>query len=232
MKKKNIVAVLAAGSGRRAGTDIPKQYVLIKGDMILSYTVAAFCKNESIDEVIIVANSVWHDKIREMISKNHFDKVTHIIEGGAERYDSSIAALNICGDCNILIHDAARPLVSQRIISDVIVALGEYRAVDVGIQATDTIVETDESHRFVERVPERARLFHVQTPQGFDASFLRQLYKRVLSDPNFKTTDDCGVVSHYEPTEPIKIVAGDMRNIKITWAEDIETAKRLLENIV
>lgn len=231
--RKNIGIILAGGSGRRIGGDIPKQFLTIAGRTILEYTLATFQKHSCIDEIAVVVNPIYQDKVRELIRTNHFTKVRHLLANGAERYHSTLSALNAYQqeDCNLLIHDAVRPLVSGRIIQEVADNLTNFQVVNVAIPATDTIIEVDETKTFIERIPNRSRLYQVQTPQGFYRPVLQRAYDLALLDPDFQTTDDCGVVKKYLPEERIKIVAGEISNIKITWPEDLAYAESFLNSI-
>lgn len=120
---------------------------------------------------------------------------------------------------NILLHDAARPFVSQRIISDVCEALTQHKAVTVAIPATDTMYTIDGD--FVRDIPARSTLMCAQTPQAFRLDVIARAYALAQQDPNWQSTDDCGVVRRYLPDTPIYIVPGDSANRKITYREDI-----------
>jgi 2-C-methyl-D-erythritol 4-phosphate cytidylyltransferase len=112
-------------------------------------------------------------------------------------------------------------LVSEAIISRCVEALAEYDAVGVAVPSTDTIVRVDENECLVETLP-RVALRNMQTPQGFRQRILRQAFDFGLQDPCFAPTDDCGVVRKYLPNVPIRIVKGEVTNIKITYPEDLE----------
>ncbi|MBQ0020383.1 MAG: 2-C-methyl-D-erythritol 4-phosphate cytidylyltransferase [Bacteroidales bacterium] len=215
-----VAVLLAGGSGSRMGSDRPKQFLKVKGKTILEWTIEAFHRNPLVDEIAIVSRA---DSMEEVAAlARPYPKVRRILQGGKERYDSSLAAIHAYEDdeCRILLHDAVRPLVSQRIITDCIHALDRFQAVDVAVPSTDTIVEVDENG-VICRIPQRASLRNVQTPQGFLRGTIRRAYEVALSDPNFQTTDDCGVVFRYLPEIPIGVVEGDMRNIKITYPQDL-----------
>ncbi len=228
---KNVSVILAGGSGKRIGSDIPKQFLQVAGKTILEHTVEKFDTHPQIDEITIVVPEKEIAHTQEFLSNKGFQKKLNIIAGGKERYDSTLSALRLHQneECNLLIHDAARPLVTHRIITNVIEALQNCSAINVAIPATDTIIETDPTQTEIERIPSREFLFMVQTPQGFHNKTLAKAYDKALKDPNFKTTDDCGVVKKYLPDEKIKIVRGDTRNIKITYAEDIALFEFLLK---
>lgn len=228
---RNIAVILAGGSGRRVGGDIPKQFMKIAGRTILEYSIEKFEQNQHVDEITIVGNHLYLEEIHSLLRPCSFRKVRHILPGGKERYHSVLAALEIYkgSDCHLLIHDSVRPLVSTRIIDDVINALADYNAVNVGIPATDTIIETDPTHTFINAIPDRSRLYQVQTPQGFRLETLEKAYSLALNDPEFTTTDDCGVVRKYMPDETIKIVKGDNTNLKFTYPEDFFLLEYLLK---
>lgn len=231
----NVAVLLAGGSGRRMGGPEPKQFIKIHDRSILEHSIRAFHQHPQVDEIVIVAHADYIDRIQEIAAP--YPKVKHIVPGGKERYDSSLAAIAIYQskengkwknkELNLLIHDAVRPLVSQRIITDCITALQTYKAVDVAIPCTDTIVEVNAEGHICHITP-RAMLRNVQTPQCFRLETIAEAYKRGLSDPNFITTDDCGVVHRYLPDEPIFVVSGETTNIKVTYPEDLILAEKIL----
>ncbi len=226
----NIAVLLAGGSGRRMGGPEPKQFIQVAGCTILEHSIRAFSSHSGIDEIVIVSHADFIDRVTEIAKP--YPKVKHIVPGGKERYDSTLnalAAIKDSGNTNVsvLIHDAVRCLVSQRIISDCLNALKEYAAVDVAIPCTDTICEVDSKGQIV-RIPQRNMLRNVQTPQCFHFETIEQAYAIGLKDPNFVTTDDCGVVHRYLPDTPIYVVDGDSTNIKITYPEDLILAEKIL----
>lgn len=226
----NIAVVLAGGSGKRLGSALPKQFLEVAGKTILDYSISAFEQNDNIDEIAIVSKEDFIEDVKALVEKGGYKKVKKILAGGKERYDSSLAAINAYtnDDDNLLLHDAVRPLVSQRIINDCIEALQKYNAIDIGIDATDTIVRVNENGIICD-MPPRASLRNVQTPQGFKRGTIRKAYEIALKDPNFVTTDDCGVVFRYLPDEPIYIVKGETTNFKVTYPEDIALMEKLVK---
>ena len=229
--RMNIAVLLAGGSGRRMGGPEPKQFIQIAGRTILEHSIRAFHQHDGIDQIVIVAHADYIDRIKGIASP--YPKVRHIVPGGKERYDSTLAALNIyrtaenASDIHLLIHDAVRPLVSQRIISDCIEALRHNNAVDVAIPCTDTIVEVNEQGHICHITP-RAMLRNVQTPQCFSLQVIARAYELGLQDSDFVTTDDCGVVHRYMPEEPIYVVEGESTNIKVTFPADLILAEKKL----
>ncbi len=230
MKRKNVAVVLAGGSGRRIGGDLPKQFLQVGGRRIIEYSIEAFEKNAGIDEIAVVVNKDFVSPMEGIAAANSWSKLKHILNGGNERSDSSMSAIRAYEgiDCNLIFHDAVRPMVSQRIISDVVSALDTYNSVAVAVPATDTIVKVDESGRMISEILQRQLLRCQQTPQAFRYETIAQAYKFALADPNFVATDDCCVVSRYLPNEKIFIVDGEDSNIKVTYPKDLS----LLENLI
>lgn len=229
---KNIGVILAGGSGRRVGSDIPKQFLCVAGRTILEHTLERFDSHPQIDEIVVIVAEKEMDRTRALILESNFSKVTHIVKGGQERYHSSLAALNLFPEeeLNILIHDAVRPMVSEQMITDCIRALAEYPACTTAVPSTDTILISDFTHTIIKDIPVRNFLYNVQTPQGFRKSILQKAYQDVLKDKGFHPTDDCGIIKKYMPEVKIKIIAGHSTNLKITYAEDLITAEKLLSN--
>ncbi len=226
---KTIVAILAGGSGKRLGTDIPKQFLKVNDKMIIEYTIEAFQNHEDIDEIVIVCHEDYTDFMRLAVEERAYSKVKKVLKGGEQRFHSSVAAIRAYKNDDvdkILFHDAVRPLVSADIISDCIAKLDEYNAVGVGVETTDTIW----SVRFgnIVSIPDRRTIYRAQTPQGFNFNTINRAYTTALMDEKMPTTDDCGVVMHYLFEEKIATVQGDDINFKITRKEDLQ----LFENII
>ena len=225
----NIAVVLAGGVGARVGGNMPKQLLpLADGKTILEHSVDAFEQAECIDEVCIVMHPDYICEANKMLQVNAWQKVKHIIVGGKERWESSVNAIRLYqeklserkfADSNILLHDAARPFVSQRIICDVCSALVEHDAVVVAIPSTDTVYEMQDG--CVARIPNRSTIMRAQTPQAFRLPLITKAYDIALNSENMQVTDDCGVLFNHIPTQPIHIVLGEEQNKKITFKEDI-----------
>jgi 2-C-methyl-D-erythritol 4-phosphate cytidylyltransferase len=183
----------------------------------------------------VVSHPSFVQTVEEMALSNAWKKTGRILPGGAARHESSLAAIKAYASqpgCNLIFHDAARPLVSQRVISDVAEALRQYNAVAVAVPTADTIIQTDGSGRFIQHIPDRNLLQRAQTPQGFKFETIASAYRIALQDPAFAATDDCGIVVKYLPREKVFIVQGDASNMKLTYEEDthlLETLFRLQE---
>lgn len=224
--------VLAGGAGRRFGGDIPKQFLEVNGKTIIEYSVDAFEKNPLIDEICIVAGKDYLGLMEEIARRRQWRKVRKILPGGKERSDSSFAAVNSYRneDMNLLIHDGARPAVSQRIINDAAGALSSFKAVCTAVPSTDTIAVSD-GRGLISQIPKREIMYQVQTPQGFFSKTIAKAYDLAFEDPAFKATDDCGVVKKYLPGVEIKIIEGSRDNIKITRPLDLKIFEQTLHFI-
>ncbi|SHL11100.1 bifunctional cytidylyltransferase/SDR family oxidoreductase [Flavobacterium chilense] len=226
----NIAVILAGGIGIRLEKTLPKQFFKVAGKMVIEHAVDAFEKNQFIDEIVIVINNHYLFMVEDMIIKNEWKKVKRTLIGGKERYQSSLIAINAyheLKDANLIFHDAARPLISQRIINDVVKALKHYKAVDVAINSADTIIEVEND--IITDIPERIKMRRGQTPQGFRQDIIAKAYELALKDENFKATDDCGVVKKYLPGEDIYVVNGEEVNMKLTYPEDTYLLDKLFQ---
>lgn len=230
----NIAVLLAGGHGSRMGSDIPKQFLGLKGRTIIERAIDAFETNASIDEIAVVMHPDYIEKMNDLSKANNWSKLKKILAGGAERYMSTLSALEAYmdypEDTHLIFHDAARPLVSQRIIDAVVEALKNYPAVGVAVPTTDTIWQIDPINNVVLTVPERTHLRRAQTPQAFRLDVIRDAYQRGLQDAQFRCTDDCGVVIRYMRENKVYFVEGESINMKVTMPEDIAIAEYLLEN--
>lgn len=222
--------VLAGGVGARMGLDLPKQLIKLRGRTLLEHSIARFDAHPEVERVIVMMVPSHLDEARAIAAA--YAKVSDVLPGADTRSGTSRAALAAVpdDDAAVLLHDAVRPLVDDRIISDCFAALRRFDAVDVAIPSADTVVvvtETDGAE-VIDHIPDRAVLRRGQTPQGFRAGLLREAYARAFADPDFTATDDCGVVVRYAPDTSVAVVAGSERNIKVTEPTDVLLAERLL----
>jgi len=229
---RTVAVVLAGGTGQRFGGDRPKQLRVLAGRTLLEHSVAAFEQAPDVDAIMVVMPAGLAGQAGQRFAADHgYRKVTAVIEGGATRTDSTRCAIAALGEaeCNVLFHDAARPLVDQRIIADCVSALAADQAIGVAVPSSDTIVEVSDG--VVTGMPRRDALARCQTPQGFRLSVIRRAYQLADADPGFgqrPATDDCGIVHRYLPDIPVRLVPGSEHNIKITYPDDLEVAKALL----
>ena len=228
---RNVAVVLAGGTGTRVGLSIPKQLIKIAGKPIIEHTIAAMQQSPLVDEIIVMMAPGYLDEIRAIVRGGHYDKVVQILEGAGTRNDTTAAALAALGDqeCNVLLHDAVRPLVSQTIIAANVEALETHQAVDTAIPSADTVIQVASDRDVIADVLPRHLLRRGQTPQSFRLSTIRLAYANAAEDPNFTATDDCTVVLRYLPEVPIAVVAGHERNMKVTEPIDVYIADKLFQ---
>ncbi|MFC0864966.1 SDR family NAD(P)-dependent oxidoreductase [Sphaerimonospora cavernae] len=233
---RRVGVVLAGGVGQRIGLNTPKQLLKIAGKTILEHTIDVFDGHPEIDEVVVLMAPGFVGEAEELVRRNGYRKVTKVVEGGASRTESTWLALRAIGDaeCDVLLHDAVRPLVEPRIISECVAALERYEAVEVAIPSADTIVVAAPGPRgeIIRDIPDRSLLRRGQTPQCFRLSVIRAAYERAFADPAFAerpATDDCGVVLRYLPDVPIYIVPGSEHNMKVTHPVDVFIADKLFQ---
>ena len=225
-KLKNYGIILASGVGSRYSSDIPKQFIKIAGKTVLEHTVEIFEKSAFIDEIILVITPDYRHIAENILLKNNYKKISKLLNGGATRKDSSSIAISSIDDeeANVLIHDCARPFVTENILGECVKALEKYSAVDVAIPSADTIIKVKDS--IIDSIPNRAELQRGQTPQCFKLSLIKKAHELSKGDNNF--TDDCGLIVKYNLAD-VYVVKGSGENIKITYPEDIFMADRLFQ---
>ena len=225
-----VAVVLGGGVGERLAASVPKQLLTLGGTTLIERCVAAFEAAPGVDEILVVMARGYTGKVEALLAEGGYRKVTGVIEGGQTRPDSTRVALAAIaaggGDCGVLLHDAARPLVDQRIIADCVAALAEHDAAGVAVPASDTMVVTADG--VMRSMPRRETLHRCQTPQCFRLPVITRAHELAAADPGYSPTDDCGVVMRYLPDVPVHIVPGSERNIKITYPHDLAVAEALL----
>lgn len=228
----NIAVILAGGTGIRLGDNTPKQFFKVAGKTVIEHTIDVFEKNSNIDEIAVVIHESFVSTIENMVLNNSWKKVKKILKGGKERYESSLAAINAYSNnpnYNLIFHDAVRPLINDRVINDVIFALTKYNAVDVAVPATDTIIQVNETGELITTIPNRKFLRRGQTPQAFKLHIIQEAYQKALNDPDFISSDDCGTIVKYLPTENVFVVSGEESNMKLTYKEDTYLLDKLFQ---
>ena len=221
--------VLAAGQGKRMGTKVHKQYLLLGDRPVLYYSLKAFEDSPLIDEVFLITGAGEEEYCREnIVNPYHFTKVSRIMHGGAERYHSVWNGLQELEEHGyVFIHDGARPFVDRGIIERAYEEVQEHKACGVGMPVKDTIKMADE-HGNVETTPDRSKLWMVQTPQVFENHLVRGAYSMLMRESYINVTDDAMVVEQML-RYPIRLVYGSYENIKITTPEDLEMAEVFLK---
>ena len=227
--------VLSGGSGSRMKSDMPKQYLELNGKPVLYYALKAF-QDSCVDEIVIVVGSNYLDFCqKEIVEKYALDKVVSIVEGGKERYHSVYEGLKAVNDkCEyVLIHDGARPLLTNEIIEKSIESVKKDKACVVGVPVKDTIKVIDELG-YADATLDRATLWQVQTPQTFDYVLIDEAYKKVFDDmaqgKDVPTITDDAMIIEYASDKKVRMIHGDYRNIKVTTPEDMGVAELFLKN--
>ncbi len=228
---RTVAVVLAGGTGERFGTSVPKQLLPLRGRPLIEHSVAAFDAAPGVDSVLVVMAAGHAGQVHEVLAAGGYRKLAGVIPGGASRAESTRCAIEALGDgeCDVLFHDAARPLVDQEIIAGCVAALAAHRAVGVAVPSSDTIAVVSDG--VMTATPRRDSLVRLQTPQGFRLSVIRRAHELAAADPGFgdlPVTDDCGIVLRYLPGVRVHIVPGSERNLKITFPRDLAIAEALL----
>lgn len=229
----NIALILAAGSGSRMGNaDKPKQFLPIYGKPLMIHTIEAFEAHDEVDALVIVTNEVFIDQVKVWCKQYDLSKVKAVVAGGDSRqlsvYNGLQAVREIAknDDDIILIHDAARPLISQKIISDNIKACQEFGAVDTVIKASDTIISSADA-QVINNIPNRSELYQGQTPQTFKLSLILEAHEKAKSGLIPNVTDDAKLVLSLG--KDVHLVEGSKQNFKITTFDDLMMLKALLK---
>lgn len=231
-----IAAIIpAAGVGKRMNANVNKVWLNLKGKSIIEHTLQVFLDSGLFDPIVVVVNEDEINEFKEFLSDKMPGAKVSITKGGKERQNSVFNGLHYLSSLNdgewnnnsanlVLIHDAARALVSIRLIKDVVESGKKYQAVSLGIPVKDTIKEVD-ADGFVTNTPERTRLWAIQTPQIFNYQLLYQCHQKVSGiERNF--SDDCGIIEYCG--FPVKIIPGSYENLKITTPEDLIVAEAIM----
>lgn len=231
----NIAVVLAGGTGQRVGREVPKQFIEINGIPMIIRTINAFENHEEVDMILVVCLEEWKSELYRLLDKHNVTKVKQIVSQGKTRRESSFNAIlalkDICKDDDIvLIHDAARPNLSHRIIAENIRVAKESGACETVVPVQDTIVFSMDGMHAHEK-PSRDKLYIVQTPQSFKYSIIRDAHQNYIDSENKgqpvpNITDDAGLLLF--ANIPVNLVEGHKFNIKVTSPEDIV----LMETII
>lgn len=227
--------VLAGGVGRRMGNaEKPKQFMTIGGKPIIVHTVERFAVCSELEKVIVLTPEKWIDHTRNILAK-HIPDMSRVvvIEGGDTRNETLMNSIryiesegNLDDDTIIITHDAVRPFVTYRIISENIKGAQEYGACDTVFPATDTIVRSDDGV-VISEIPDRSKLYQGQTPQSFKAKKLREIYEGLSEDEKAILTDAAKIL--VLKGEKVHLVMGESFNIKITYPYDIKVAETILK---
>lgn len=222
--------ILAAGKGSRMDSRVHKQFLQLGGYPLIYYPLIVF-EHSRVDDIILVTGADEMEYCQtQIVDKYQFRKVKKIISGGKERYLSVYRGLQAIDDTDIvLIHDGARPFVSEDIIDRTICAAVQYGTGVAAVPAKDTVKIADHQ-QFVIETPDRSTVWMMQTPQTFRYALIRKAYDHVIGRHIQDVTDDAMVVE-CGLDQPVKLVEGSYRNIKITTPEDMEIASVFAKNI-
>lgn len=222
--------VLAGGQGRRMHSEVQKQYMMLAGSPLITYALEAF-EHSSVDAVVLVTGAGEESYARtKLVEAYGFSKVKAVVAGGRERYHSVYEGLKALEGCDyVLIHDGARPLVTDEIISRAIEGAKQYDACVVGMPVKDTIKVADDSS-YAASTPDRAYLWQIQTPQAFAYPLVKGAYDRIMVNERLQTgiTDDAMVVES-QTEHRVKLIEGGYENLKVTTPEDLIIAEALLK---
>lgn len=223
--------VLAAGKGTRMKAKENKVYLKAAGKPVLYYSLAAFDKSPLIDEIIVVVGS--GEELRcydDVIDKYRIKKVSQVISGGKERYDSVYEGLCAIGsDCGfVFIHDGARPCVDVEMISRAYAEATAYDACIVGMPVKDTIRRVPNGSSRCSNVLDRSEIWQVQTPQVFSYRLVMDAYERYVTHGYHGATDDASIVEQMT-RHAIHMAEGSYDNIKVTTHGDLIVAENILK---
>lgn len=220
--------ILAAGKGSRMRSTVQKQYMMLDGRPVVYYALKCFQDSE-VDDIILVTGK---DEItyceQEIVKAYGFDKVSQIIPGGAERYESVYNALSAIEDtAYVMVHDGARPFVNREMIHDSICHVKEHGACTVAVPVKDTIKEVA-PNGFGVRTLDRQTLWNVQTPQTFSYDLIKTAYLKMMENGVIDVTDDTMIVERYMG-HSVRVIHGSYHNLKLTTPEDMEIAEFLVK---
>ena len=227
--------VLAAGKGKRMNSDTAKQYLELCGKPVLYYSLRAF-QDSFVDDIVVVASPDDMDRLRQdIVEKYGFTKVTHMVEGGAERYDSVLCGLRAIDDCDyVFIHDGARPFIDGEILERAYDMVKRTGTAIVSMPVKDTIKTVDDKGITID-TPDRAHVWQMQTPQVFAFGPIKQAYEKMnlmkdeVAAEGTAITDDAMVMERFGEL-PVYVSEGSYRNIKITTPEDMLIAEAFLRD--
>ena len=228
-QKKCTAIVLAAGQGKRMHSKVQKQFLEIGQKPVVYYSLHCFQESPRIQEIILVTSKEMIPYCeKEIVEKYGFGKVTRIVEGGKERYDSVYAGLKACKDTDfVFIHDGARPFVTVEMVERGYQAVVKTGACVLGMPSKDTVKLADEEG-YIKETPDRKIVWNVQTPQIFSYKLICTAYESIQQKDMSNVTDDAMVVEQETGTR-ILLVEGSYQNIKITTPEDLAVAEAFLQ---
>ena len=221
--------VLAAGQGRRMGTDLPKQFLPLCGKPVLWYSLNCFQNSGLTDRIVLVKGKEWIGYCEEeIVQKYGLSKVKTITEGGENRYDSVYNGLKACADTEfVMIHDGARPFITDGILRRGLLGAEKTGACVIGMPSKDTVKIADQDG-FIKETPQRSSVWIIQTPQVFRYSLIREAYGQIMKSGTVNVTDDAMVVEQTLGTK-IALAEGSYENLKVTTPDDLLKCRAIVE---
>ncbi len=223
---KNYAIILGGGSGSRMQKDLPKAFLKINHKYLIEYSILAFDIHPKIDELILVVPESYMDTALKLVKNNN--KTISVCSGGNSRFESckkGVAQI-LETEAQVLIHDAARPFLSQKLISNSLTALRNHDAVNILIPLKDSLVHFDEQNNLIP--VKREDYKQAQTPQSFKLSCIKKAHQLATIDHLKSITDDFNLVLKYKAGSTTWI-HGEPTNMKITYADDLKTAEKLFQ---
>lgn len=219
MKPICTAVIVAAGKGKRMGTEVSKQFLPLCGKEILAHTVEKFEKAENIRDIVLVTGQDSLQDVQDMAQEYDWKKIISVVAGGKERQDSVWNGLQaVPEDAEIvLIHDGVRPFVTEDILDLSIATAMEMGGCVAGVPAKDTIKVCNDENIAID-TPDRSTLWQIQTPQTFRKDLIVKSYEQAKQN-GFVGTDDASLAEY--SGYPVKVIMGSYRNIKITTKEDL-----------
>jgi D-ribitol-5-phosphate cytidylyltransferase len=227
--------ILAGGKGTRMGNvNLPKQFLTLNNKPIIIHTIEKFILNNDFAKIIVVTPREWINYTQDIIMKFIGENTRiAVVEGGRDRNESIMngiryieSTFGLFEDDSIVTHDSVRPFLSHRIIKDNIEQVKKYKAVDTAIEAIDTIIESEDGET-ISNIPKRDQMYQGQTPQSFHIKTLVDYYNKLTNEQKEILTDACKICSLFG--EKVKIVRGEVFNIKVTTPYDLKVANAILK---
>nr|BAL52613.1 2-C-methyl-D-erythritol 4-phosphate cytidylyltransferase [uncultured Acetothermia bacterium] len=219
--------VLAAGRGTRLGADVPKAYLPLQGKPILLYSLKTLSQCALISELIVVIHPDDAERARHVLKA--LEKPVKVVFGGAQRQDSALAGVRAASGDFVLVHDAARPLVSPKLIERVIATMKAHRAAVPALPVADSLKRVSHDYLIIADV-DRTGLFSAQTPQGGERRLLLDALERACAQGRSFPDEASALLAMSDVRA--KVVPGEAHNIKITTEADLQFAERLAERLV
>lgn len=220
--KKTVTAIiLGAGNSTRFGKNRNKNFEMINGKSVLTYSLEAFDENIYVDNIIVAVKECEMQEVQSIINKQILIKNVDIVIGGDTRKLSVYNCIKKTNSDIVIIHDGARPVIKQEYITNCIENMKDFKGVTIGIKSKDTIKITNKNNIVIDTT-NRSNTWLIQTPQCFNRSILLKMHEKYKSED---VTDDCSLLE--KNGYKIKVIPGDYSNIKITTSEDLDIVKEI-----